>query len=183
MMTVPPSLLLTIVDAPEPIGSVRIVSDGPVVLALDFGPAEVRLLPLLRARFGAEPQLCPADDPGGIATAVRAYFDGDVAALDKVAIDGGGTPFQRRIWEMLRSMKPGTTRSYGALAAALGQPGAARAVGLANGRNPISLIVPCHRVVGANGALTGYAGGIARKRWLLAHEQRACGMGADRLLL
>ena len=108
-------------------------------------------------------------------------FDDARAALDgsfddprrgaEVALDlSVGTPFQRRVWAALQQIPPGETRSYGELAAALGVPGAARAVGSANARNPLSIVVPCHRVVGADGSLTGYAGGEARKRWLLAHE-------------
>ena len=182
-MTMPPTFSLTIVVGPDAIGPVAVVHDGSVVLALDFGAPEARLLPLLRARFGADPLLRTGADDAGIADAVRAYFDGEIGALDALAIDGGGSAFQRRVWDMLRSIPAGTTQSYGALAVALGQPTGARAVGLANGRNPISLIVPCHRVVGANGALTGYAGGIDRKRWLLAHERRVCGGGASGLLL
>lgn len=179
----PPTLLLTTIAGPDAIGPVTIVQGGGTVLAVDFGAPEARLLPLLRARFGGDPPLRTGADEAGAVDAVRAYFDGAIGALDAVPIDGGGSAFQRRVWDGLRGIPPGTTRSYGALAVALGQPTAARAVGLANGRNPISLIVPCHRVVGANGALTGYAGGIDRKRWLLAHERRACGGGASGLLL
>ncbi len=83
-----------------------------------------------------------------------------------------GTPFQMRVWALLRGIEFGQTRSYGDLATDLGNPNASRAVGAANGRNPLSIVVPCHRVIGANGALTGYAGGEARKRWLLDHERR-----------
>ena len=81
-----------------------------------------------------------------------------------------GTPFQRRVWAALRDIPYGETVSYGELAAALGRPTASRAVGLANGKNPISIIVPCHRVVGADGSMTGYGGGLERKRWLLSFE-------------
>jgi methylated-DNA-[protein]-cysteine S-methyltransferase len=86
-----------------------------------------------------------------------------------------GTAFQQRVWEALRQIPYGETVSYGQLAGRIGQPTASRAVGLANGRNPVSIIVPCHRVVGADGSLTGYGGGIGRKRFLLAHEQHASG--------
>lgn len=103
-------------------------------------------------------------------TAVEAYFAGDVAALDGLSVRTGGTAFQREVWAALRAIPPGETRTYGQQASAIGRPRAVRAVGLANGQNPIAVIVPCHRVVGAGGALTGYAGGMERKRWLLAHE-------------
>lgn len=115
-----------------------------------------------------------ASDPAGIVTALAAFFRGDVTALDAIPVDPAGTAFQRRVWAALRTIPAGETTTYGALAGALGMPTASRAVGAANGANPIWLVVPCHRVVGASGALTGYAGGLAVKRWLLAHEQ-ACG--------
>lgn len=100
---------------------------------------------------------------------LAAYWAGDLTAFD-LPLDLHGTPFQQRVWGLLCAIPYGTTTSYGALAVALGSPGAARAVGLANGRNPVSLVVPCHRVVASSGTLTGYAGGLDRKRWLLAHE-------------
>ena len=109
-------------------------------------------------------------DPNGFSSKVRAYLDGDLAALDEIPVETGGTPFQRQVWQALREVGPGTTSTYGELARRLGRPTAARAVGAANGRNPVALVVPCHRIVGANGALTGYAGGVERKRWLLKHE-------------
>ena len=164
-------LLLCRVDVAEPIGPVHIVSDGRALVALDFGQPEARLVRLLQARFGRDVVLREADDPQGLASAVRAYFDGALIALDAIPGDGGGTPFQRRIWAALRTIPPGETRSYGQIAAALGQPGAARAVGTSNGLNPINLVVPCHRVIGSTGALTGYGGGLDRKRWLLSHER------------
>ena len=99
-----------------------------------------------------------------------AYFAGELERFD-IPLSPRGTEFQRRVWDALREIPYGETTSYGALAAQIGRPGAARAVGLANGRNPISIVVPCHRVIGAAGALTGYGGGLERKRWLLAHER------------
>jgi methylated-DNA-[protein]-cysteine S-methyltransferase len=160
-------------EAPAPIGTVLLVSDGSRLVALDFGLPEERLLALLRARFGTGVAFEEAADPQGFAAAVRAYFDGRLGALMDIPVDGGGTPFQRRVWAALREIPPGETRSYGELARHLGLPGAARAVGAANGRNPVSLVVPCHRVVGGAGGLVGYGGGIERKRWLLAHERGA----------
>ena len=100
----------------------------------------------------------------------RRLFAGELSAIDDLPVESGGTEFQRAAWKALRRIPAGETRSYGAQAAAIGRPAAVRAVGLANGANPIGVIVPCHRVVGANGTLTGYAGGLERKRWLLAHE-------------
>jgi O-6-methylguanine DNA methyltransferase len=101
---------------------------------------------------------------------LRAYFAGQITTFD-LALHAPGTPFQQRVWEALRTIPYGRTVTYGELAEFLGQPTASRAVGLANGRNPISIVVPCHRVIGANGSMTGYGGGIARKRWLLDFER------------
>jgi methylated-DNA-[protein]-cysteine S-methyltransferase len=101
---------------------------------------------------------------------LRAYFAGDLKQFE-LRLDTGGTPFQRRVWTALLSIPYGATTTYGRLAQQLGDPRAVRAVGLANGRNPISIIIPCHRVIGADGSLTGYGGGLPRKRWLLAHER------------
>ncbi len=157
-------------EGPGPIGPVHAVHDGARLLALDFGAPDARLTRLLQRRFGAAVSLRAGGDALGLRAGLQAYFDGELAALDRIPIDGGGSPFQKRVWAALREIPAGQTRSYGALAARLGLPGAARAVGLANGQNPISLVVPCHRVIGADGTLTGYGGGIARKRWLLAHE-------------
>ncbi len=106
-----------------------------------------------------------------IAARIARWFDGDLAAFDDVVVAAAGTPFRRRVWAALRRIPPGTTTTYGALAAAIGRPGAARAVGRANATNPVTLIVPCHRVIGADGALVGYAGGMDRKRRLLDHER------------
>ncbi|WUH93143.1 methylated-DNA--[protein]-cysteine S-methyltransferase [Streptomyces sp. NBC_00433] len=100
---------------------------------------------------------------------LTAYFAGETTAFD-IDLSTSGTPFQRRVWAALRDIPYGETVSYGELAAVLGQPTASRAVGLANGKNPISIIVPCHRVVGADGSMTGYGGGLERKRWLLSFE-------------
>jgi methylated-DNA-[protein]-cysteine S-methyltransferase len=123
----------------------------------------------LAARYGAY-QLHDAEDPGGASTAVRAYLAGDVTALDAVAADPGGTPFQAHVWAELRRIPAGTTITYGELAQRIGQPTASRAVGHANSLNPVAIVVPCHRVIGADATLTGYAGGLDRKRWLLEHE-------------
>jgi methylated-DNA-[protein]-cysteine S-methyltransferase len=103
--------------------------------------------------------------------ALQAYFDGDLVAIDSLLIRTNGTDFQRAVWEALRHIAPCETISYGMLAARIGQPAAMRAVGLATGANPIAIVVPCHRVIGKNGALTGYGGGLERKRWLLTHER------------
>jgi methylated-DNA-[protein]-cysteine S-methyltransferase len=109
-------------------------------------------------------------DPAGAVTALAKYFAGDLIALDAIEIELNGTPFQRRVWEALRTVRAGTTRSYADLARTINAASAVRAVGAANGANPVALVVPCHRVIGTNGSLTGYGGGLERKRWLLQHE-------------
>lgn len=124
---------------------------------------------LLRRWCGAA-AVEPRADPGGLSTVIRAYFDGAVTAIDPLAATADGTPFQRSVWTALRGIPCGETISYSELARRIGRPSAVRAVGLANGANPLALVVPCHRVVGADGTLTGYGGGLERKRWLLEHE-------------
>ncbi|MFT3713938.1 MAG: methylated-DNA--[protein]-cysteine S-methyltransferase [Archangium sp.] len=111
-----------------------------------------------------------AKDPGGLCTKLKKYFDGQLKSIDDLPIELEGTTFELKVWNALRTIPCGETWSYAQLARAIGQPTATRAVGLANGRNPIAIVVPCHRVIGANGKLTGYGGGIHRKEWLLAHE-------------
>ena len=109
-------------------------------------------------------------DPFGARERLTAYFAGEIGAIDALPVDLRGTAFQRAVWTALRRIAPGTTITYSALAARAGRPAAVRAAGHANGRNPVSIVVPCHRVVGSDGSLTGYGGGLERKRWLLAHE-------------
>jgi methylated-DNA-[protein]-cysteine S-methyltransferase len=116
-------------------------------------------------------ELRSAPNPGGASVALLAYFDGVLDAIDRLQVADFGTPFQQRVWRELRTIRNGETQSYAALAQRIGAPNAMRAVGLANGKNPINLVVPCHRVIGANGNLTGYGGGLTRKRWLLTHER------------
>jgi len=106
-----------------------------------------------------------------VAAQLDAYFAGELSTFD-LEMNLLGTPFQQRVWSQLCDIPYGETISYGELARRVGNANASRAVGLANGRNPIALIVPCHRVIGANGSLTGYGGGLERKTWLLEHELR-----------
>jgi len=161
---------LTLDRIPTPVGEVLLVTDDAgAVRALDFADYEDRMNRLvLRHAPGAS--LTAGRSPEPVRTAVERYFRGDVRALEGLAVTTGGTAFQRSVWKALRDIPAGETRSYGQLAAAIGAPKAVRAAGLANGQNPVALIVPCHRVIGANGTLTGYAGGLERKRWLLSHE-------------
>ena len=161
---------LTLDRIPSPVGEVLVVVDADgAVRALDFHDYEDRMRRLLRRHYG-EVVLTSGRAPEAMRHAVIAYFAGDLAAFDRVEVRTGGTDFQRSVWKALRDIPAGETRSYGQLAAAIGIPKAVRAVGLANGANPVGVIVPCHRVIGSGGKLTGYAGGLERKRWLLAHE-------------
>ena len=161
---------LTLDRIETPVGQVLVVTDGAgAVRTLDYADYEERMMRLLRRHCGAV-VLMQGRAPQAVRTAVEAYFGGDLTALDGLVVKTGGTAFQRNVWAALRTIPAGETRSYGQLAAAIGSPKAVRAAGLANGQNPIAVIVPCHRVIGANGTLTGYAGGLERKRWLLAHE-------------
>jgi methylated-DNA-[protein]-cysteine S-methyltransferase len=143
---------------PSPIGPVRILGTEAAVQQLfltDDGPPESAVM---KPNFG------------GFRELLRAYFAGELAALDAVAVAPPGTPFQQEVWKELRTIGPGRTISYGELAKRVGRPDASRAVGLANARNPVALVIPCHRVIGSNGKLTGYAYGLDAKRWLLRHE-------------
>ena len=151
------------------LGPIVIVTDARALCALDFGDCEERMKDLLTRRF-EDFALRHETNPLGVSEKVRAYLAGDLRALDSVAVDPGGTEFQRTVWSALRTIPVGATRTYGQLAASIGRPTAPRAVGLANGRNPVAIVIPCHRVIGSNAALTGYGGGLPRKQWLLRHE-------------
>jgi methylated-DNA-[protein]-cysteine S-methyltransferase len=164
-----------------PIGEALIVTDEAGILrAFDWADCESSMARLLRLHYGAvvpEPGVAPAS----VRRVLRNYFEGDRGCLGAIRWRTAGTPFQRAVWTALTMIAPGETLSYGALAAKLGCPKSVRAVGTANGSNPISVVVPCHRVIGADGSLTGYGGGLERKRWLLNHEGAAFGDGAVRL--
>jgi methylated-DNA-[protein]-cysteine S-methyltransferase len=155
---------------PTPAGEALVMWDKDQTLRVfDWAGYEPRMRRLLERHYGpTEPKSAPAPKP--LKDALTGYFDGDLKSLDTIVCATGGTPFQRAVWAALRDIPAGTTLSYGALAQRIGKPAALRAVGLANGANPIGLVVPCHRVIGADGSLTGYGGGIERKRWLLRHE-------------
>lgn len=162
-----------------PIGTLLVVADEAGHLrAVDWADYEHRMLRLLRLHYGEGGfSLTPDRNPDGLTDALDAYFAGARGAIDGLPVATGGTPFQRQVWAALRQIPCGGTVSYAALARRIGRPAAVRAVGMANGANPVGVVVPCHRVVGSDGALTGYGGGVGRKRWLLAHEA-ADGTGA-----
>ena len=152
----------------SPVGALTLVAHGSRVCLLEFGQVDRLRDRLSRWYPGVPVEAHP--DPAGAATVLQRYFDGDLASLDAVQVELHGTPFQRSVWETLRTVRAGSTASYSELARRVGAPSAVRAVGAANGANPVSLVLPCHRIIGSNGSLTGYGGGLDRKRWLLVHE-------------
>jgi methylated-DNA-[protein]-cysteine S-methyltransferase len=153
-----------------PIGMALLVTDADGVLrALDWEDYAPRMKELLRLQYGAV-TLNEARAPAAMRAALKSYFKGDLDRLGTIPWRVAGTPFQQKVWTALPRIPAGTTLSYGALAAQLDSPNAMRAVGHANGSNPISVVVPCHRLIGANGSLIKYGGGLERKRWLLRHE-------------
>ncbi len=160
-------LLLDRIDSP--IGDILIVVDGERLCSLDYADYEARMMTSLQRRYWPI-HLTQERDPSGFSSRVRAYLAGDYRSLDTIPVNTGGTVFQQEVWSALRTIPVGTTMSYGELATKLGRPTAYRAVGGTNALNPVAIVLPCHRVVGANAALTGYAGGVERKQWLLRHE-------------
>jgi methylated-DNA-[protein]-cysteine S-methyltransferase len=164
-----PSMKLARIDLESPIGPIEAYCSATAVVGLGFADKADHERSWLERRFGGL-EAEKVEDALGLRTALARYFDGDIRALDDLPADGGGTPFQREVWAALRTIKAGETTTYGDLAKKLGREGAQRAVGAANGANPVSLIVPCHRVIGHANKLTGYGGGIDRKHWLLRHE-------------
>jgi methylated-DNA-[protein]-cysteine S-methyltransferase len=164
---------------PSPTGLLLVVTDTAGRLrALDWADRQARMRRLLDLQYGCNARLAKTARPTAARMALERYFMGATHAIDDVPVALGGTAFQRCVWTALRRIRSGRTVSYGELARRLGCPRAARAVGAANGANPICIVVPCHRVIGANGALNGYGGGIERKQWLLEHE--GLSLSADR---
>lgn len=153
-----------------PIGTALLVTDAEGALrALDWEDYEHRMRELLRLHYGTV-DLREQPAPRAMRIALERYFDGDLGQIAGIAWRIAGTPFQQKVWTALAQIPAGTTMSYGALAAKIAMPRAIRAVGHANGSNPISVVLPCHRLIGANGSLVKYGGGLERKRWLLRHE-------------
>jgi methylated-DNA-[protein]-cysteine S-methyltransferase len=168
--------MLTVEELLSPIGPLTVAEKNARVCVLHFGKRAAAVRSTLGRWYPNEP--VGRGVRVDLRLTLQAYFDGDLAALDRVDVELNGTAFQRRVWEALRGIEAGTTTSYGALARTVGEPAAVRAVGAANGANPVAVIVPCHRVIGSNGSLTGYGGGLERKKWLLAHEARHSGLFA-----
>lgn len=156
-----------------PIGELVIVADDEGRLrAIDWSEHEPRLKSRLHRHYGGAFTLESKRNPSGLTEAMEAYFAGDLGVIDGLPVQTNGTQFQRDVWSALREIPCGTTVSYAEVARRIHRPSAVRAVGLANNANPIGIVVPCHRVIGSTGALTGYGGGLDRKRWLLSHESR-----------
>jgi methylated-DNA-[protein]-cysteine S-methyltransferase len=156
-----------------PIGSMLIAADreGNLRVCLFAEDKEI-LRRYLRLQCGPRDfTLEHSLNPHGLSAAITRYFAGELDAINRIPVETGGTGFQQKVWRALRTVPCGTTTSYGTLARQIGHPAAVRAVGTANGANPVAVVLPCHRVIGANGSLTGYGGGIERKRWLLDHEK------------
>lgn len=161
------------------IGRFTIVADARAQLCVaGFAQRQARMERALE-RYAAAPDVALVEgaDPFGLAASVSRYFAGEVTAIETLSVAPAGTDFQRAVWAALREIPSGQTWSYAQLARHIGRPRAVRAVGAANGANPVGLIVPCHRVIGQDGSLTGYGGGLDRKRWLLAHERNRHGHG------
>lgn len=155
-----------------PVGEMLIVQDEHEYLrALDWQEYEKRMYNLFERHYGkGAVELIPGYGTGRVVGSLKRYIAGELDAIDTLKVETEGTEFQRQVWRALREIPCGQTWSYGELARHIGKPGASRAVGMANGANPIGVVVPCHRVIGSNHTLTGYGGGLERKRWLLAHE-------------
>jgi methylated-DNA-[protein]-cysteine S-methyltransferase len=153
----------------SPIGPLTIASRGDQLVMVRFGDEREQAERFLHRQ---EPSVAIVEhnDPAGAVSALEKYFAGDLSAVDRLDVEFYGTDFQRRVWTALRSILAGRTASYLDIASAIGAPTAVRAVGAANGANPIPIVVPCHRIIGTSGALVGYGGGLDRKRWLLGHE-------------
>ena len=153
----------------SPIGELTCLVRNNILVGVTFDKNSSDTIGYVRKRFPDEP-MRETRESGGVRAAFDKYFAGDTSALDSLAVDPGGTPFQAKVWMALRGIAAGKTWSYQELARRVGSPAAVRAVGAANGANPIPLVLPCHRVIGKNGKLVGYGGGMARKEWLLRHE-------------
>lgn len=165
----PEYLSVILIDTIEsPIGALTIADRAARICILHFGADEAAIDRTLERWYPGEARDRRPLQP--VRHLLARYFAGEHRAIDDVAVELNGTAFQKKVWQALRRIPPGSTLSYGALARRIGEPAAVRAVGAANGANPVALIVPCHRVIGSNGTLTGYGGGLDRKEWLLSHE-------------
>jgi methylated-DNA-[protein]-cysteine S-methyltransferase len=159
-------ILIDAIDSP--VGTLTIAERAGRVCLVHFGPDGPDIDRMFERWYPGEPRT--RQPIAGLRALLDRYFRGDTAVLDAIPVELNGTPFQKNVWKALRRIPCGATISYGELAKRIGEPAAVRAVGTANGANPVAVIVPCHRVIGSNGKLTGYGGGLDRKQWLLEHE-------------
>jgi methylated-DNA-[protein]-cysteine S-methyltransferase len=157
-----------VVTVESPIGPLTVAARGSRVCLVHFGSRSSYVTKSIAKWYPGAP--VEDGDPAGAAGIFERYFGGDLRSLDEVEVELHGTPFQQDVWMALRDVRAGTTSSYADLAKRVGSPAAVRAVGAANGSNPVAVVLPCHRIIGSNGSLTGYGGGLQRKRWLLEHE-------------
>jgi methylated-DNA-[protein]-cysteine S-methyltransferase len=162
----------------SPIGTLQLFARDDELCLLAFDLSSEAAARAVDRRFPGEP-VREASDPAGAVTALERYFEGVLHAVDPLRVNPGGTSFQASVWRALRDIPPGATTSYLSLARRIGLPRAVRAVGAANGANPIAIVIPCHRVIGSSGRLVGYGGGLSRKRWLLDHEQGRASLFRD----
>lgn len=160
---------LAVSSLDTPLGPLTLVSTGEGLAGVAFENRVESMWDFLRHRFDAIARV-ENDGPDPAAAAIRAYFDGDIGALESIRTDAGGTEFQSLVWAALRRIPGGRTVSYMDLARSIGKPTGSRAVATANATNPVAIVIPCHRVIHADGSISGYGGGVERKRWLLRHE-------------
>ena len=154
-----------------PLGQALVLTDKKGALrAFEWLDCADRLARLLRLHYGTDYEITEGMRLSKASLLIGKYFAGELKAIDKIKVETNGTPFQKKVWASLRKVPAGQTITYSVMAKKVGAPSAVRAVGAANGANPISLVIPCHRMIGASGKLTGYAGGLHRKKYLLEHE-------------
>lgn len=164
-----PGTIVQVAETDSPVGRIGVAVLRGRLALLHFAPDWKTITRQLEARLGPV-ALDRVRDPGGVLDRLGRYFAGALDALDKIEVDTGGTDFQRKVWNELRRIPVGQTRSYSEIARTIGRPRAVRAVGATNAANPIAIVIPCHRAIGADGRLVGYGGGLPAKEWLLRHE-------------
>ncbi|HXW08328.1 MAG TPA: methylated-DNA--[protein]-cysteine S-methyltransferase [Vicinamibacterales bacterium] len=161
--------MIELATTDSPIGPLTLAARAGRLCLLHFGPEDDHVRRWIRRWYPAM-RVVHSPDPAGAVSTLGRYFGGALDVLDDMAVELNGTPFQTRVWQRLREVRAGSTASYAELARLAGAAKAVRAVGAANGANPVAVVVPCHRIIGTNGSLTGYGGGLERKQWLLRHE-------------
>jgi methylated-DNA-[protein]-cysteine S-methyltransferase len=162
--------MIDVATVASPVGPLTLAVRESRLCLLHFGADGAGAMSVLRRWYPGQP-VASGPGPTPVLLLLNRYFGGEITALDSIDVELNGTAFQVRVWQALRQVRPGTTASYGEIARTIGTPSAVRAVGAANGANPVAIVVPCHRVIGTSGHLTGYGGGLERKQWLLRHER------------